>query len=221
MIYLTDARQQDHFEQLFLTTEKWFEAKGYPIPKLKHVWWGTILGSDNKPIKTKSGESIKLQALIDEACERALKVVVEKNPDLSETEQATIAQAVGIGALKYADLSSNRTQDYVFDWDRMLSFEGNTAPYLLYVVARINSIFRKAGFDPKVESFSGSHIIETEQEQLLARKLIQFPISLEQSLSDLRPHFLSTYLYELAGTYNVFYNHEKVIHEDPLYNRGA
>ena len=120
MIYLTDARQQDHFEQLFLTTEKWFEAKGYPIPKLKHVWWGTILGSDNKPIKTKSGESIKLQALIDEACERALKVVVEKNPDLSETEQATIAQAVGIGA-KYADLSSNRTQDYVFDWDRMLS----------------------------------------------------------------------------------------------------
>ena len=215
VIYLTDARQQDHFEQLFLTTEKWFEAKGYPIPKLKHVWWGTILGLDNKPIKTKSGESIKLQALIDEACERALKVVVEKNPDLSEAEQARIAQAVGIGALKYADLSSNRTQDYVFDWDRMLSFEGNTAPYLLYVVARINSIFRKAGFDPKVESFSGSHIIETEQERLLARKLIQFPISLEQSLSDLRPHFLATYLYELAGTYNVFYSHEKVIHEDP------
>lgn len=215
IIYLTDARQQDHFEQLFLTTEKWFEAKGYPIPKLKHVWWGTILGSDNKPIKTKSGESIKLQALIDEARERALKVVVEKNPDLSETEQLAIAQAVGIGALKYADLSSNRTQDYVFDWDRMLSFDGNTAPYLLYVVARINSIFRKTDFDPKAEKFSGSHIIETEHERRLARKLIQFPVSLEQSLSDLRPHFLSTYLYELAGTYNVFYNHEKVIHDDP------
>lgn len=215
VIYLTDARQQDHFEQLFLTTEQWFQAKDYPIPTLKHVWWGTILGSDNKPIKTKSGQSIKLQALIDEACERALKVVVQKNPDLSETEQATIAQAVGIGALKYADLSSNRTQDYVFDWDRMLSFEGNTAPYLLYVVARINSIFRKIGFDPKAENFSVSHTLETEQEQLLARKLIQFPVSLEQSLSDLRPHFLSTYLYELAGTYNSFYNHEKVINDDP------
>lgn len=214
VIYLTDARQQDHFEQLFLTTEKWFNAQGYPMPKLKHVWWGTILGSDNKPIKTKSGESIKLQALIDEACERALKVVEKKNPDLSKTEQVTIAKAVGIGALKYADLSSNRTQDYVFDWDRMLSFEGNTAPYLLYVVARINSIFRKTGFDSKANNFPISHKIETEHEQLLARKLLQFPVSLEQSLADLRPHFLSTYLYELAGTYNVFYNHEKVIHED-------
>ena len=100
MIYLTDSRQQDHFEQLFLTTKKWFQRKDYPLPKLKHVWWGTILGSDNKPIKTKSGESIKLQSLIDEAIERALKVVEEKNPELPLEEQNNIAKAVGIGALK-------------------------------------------------------------------------------------------------------------------------
>ena len=135
VIYLTDARQQDHFEQLFLTAKKWFKAKQYSLPELKHIYWGTIVGSDNKPIKTKSGESIKLQSLLDESVDRALKTVSQKNPDLAEYEQIKIAQAVGIGALKYADLSSNRTQDYMFNWDRMLSLEGNTAPYLLYVIA--------------------------------------------------------------------------------------
>ena len=214
VIYLTDSRQQDHFQQLFLTTNKWFTQKGYSIPELKHVWWGTILGSDNKPFKTKSGETIKLQALIDEAVERAYSVVSQKNPNLEEKEKQNIAQAVGIGALKYADLSSNRTQDYVFDWDRMLSFEGNTAPYLLYVIARINSIFKKAHRPKQSIHTNTSFSIETEHEQTLARKFIQFPIALEQALSDLRPHFLCTYLFELAGTFNSFYNHEKVIHED-------
>ena len=211
VIYLTDSRQQDHFEQLFLTTKKWFQKKDYPLPKLKHVWWGTILGSDNKPIKTKSGESVKLQSLINEAIERAQKVVSEKNPNLPLDEQNTIAKAVGIGALKYADLSSNRTQDYVFDWDRMLSFDGNTAPYLLYVIARINSIFKKAEMslsDPSMEDYFE---IESTYEIQLARKLIQFPTTLNQTLSDLRPHFLSTYLFELAGAFNTFYNNEKVI----------
>ena len=214
VIYLTDSRQQDHFQQLFLTTNKWFTQKGYSVPELKHVWWGTILGSDNKPFKTKSGETIKLQALIDEAVERAYSVVSQKNPNLEEKEKQKIAQAVGIGALKYADLSSNRTQDYVFDWDRMLSFEGNTAPYLLYVIARINSIFKKSHRPKQSIHTNTSFSIETEHEQTLARKFIQFPIALEQSLSDLRPHFLCTYLFELAGTFNSFYNHEKVIHED-------
>ena len=214
VIYLTDSRQQDHFEQLFLTTKKWFQKKDYSLPKLKHVWWGTILGSDNKPIKTKSGESIKLQSLIDEAIERALKVVCEKNPELTLDEQNTIANAVGIGALKYADLSSNRTQDYVFDWDRMLSFDGNTAPYLLYVIARINSIFKKANIDPSHSSLSDYFEAESPYEIQLARKLIQFPITLTQTLSDLRPHFLSTYLFELAGVFNTFYNNDKVIDPD-------
>ena len=214
VVYLTDSRQQDHFEQLFLTTKKWFQQKDYPLPKLKHVWWGTILGSDNKPIKTKSGESIKLQSLIDEAIERARIVVNEKNPELSLEEQNNIAIAVGIGALKYADLSSNRTQDYVFDWDRMLSFEGNTAPYLLYVIARINSIFRKAGIDLSDSSLSHRFDVSTNYEIQLARKLIQFSLTLNQTLSDLRPHFLSTYLFELAGVFNTFYNNDKVIDSD-------
>ena len=216
VIYLTDSRQQDHFEQLFLTTKKWFQRKNYPLPKLKHVWWGTILGSDNKPIKTKSGESIKLQSLIDEAIERALKIVKEKNSELPLEEQSKIAKAVGVGALKYADLSSNRTQDYLFDWDRMLSLDGNTAPYLLYVIARINSIFRKAEVslsDPSLENYFA---VESDYEIQLARKLIQFSITLNQTLSDLRPHFLSTYLFELAGAFNTFYNNERVINPDSL-----
>lgn len=214
VIYLTDARQQDHFQQLFLTTQKWFTAKNYPLPQMAHVWWGTILGENKKPFKTKSGESIKLQELLDEARERAFVVVSEKNPDLPEDERRVIADAVGIGALKYADLSSNRTQDYIFNWDRMLSFEGNTAPYLLYAVARINSIFRKAECDPDAE-ITGASPIETETELALARKLMGFANALELTLNDLRPHFLCTYLYELASAYSSFNSADRVLIDDP------
>ncbi|NBB79849.1 MAG: arginine--tRNA ligase, partial [Verrucomicrobia bacterium] len=213
VIYLTDARQQDHFQQLFLTTEKWFKAKGYPLPELRHVFWGTILGPDKKPFKTKSGDSVKLQALLDEARNRAFDVVTEKNPDLSVKERREIAEAVGIGAVKYADLSSNRTQDYVFSWERLLSFEGNTAPYLLYAVARINSIFRKAGLTPE-EPIGGASPPETEAELALARKLMGFVTALELTLNDLRPHFLCTYLYELTSAYSAFYNADRVMVDD-------
>ncbi len=213
IIYLTDARQQDHFQQLFLTTEKWFKAKGYPLPEMSHVFWGTILGADKKPFKTKSGESIKLQELLDEARSRAFDVVTGKNPDLPEAERHEIADSVGIGAIKYADLSSNRTQDYVFSWERLLSFEGNTAPYLLYAVARINSIFRKVGVDPEAP-IEGASQLETEAEMTLARQLMGFVTALELTINDLRPHFLCTYLYELAGAYSSFYNADKVMVED-------
>ncbi|MFT4902022.1 MAG: arginyl-tRNA synthetase [Lentimonas sp.] len=213
IVYLTDARQQDHFQQLFLTTQKWFAAKGYPLPQMSHVWWGTILGADKKPFKTKAGESIKLQELLDEARRRALEVVTAKNPDLAESERIEIAESVGIGAVKYADLSSNRTQDYIFSWDRLLSFEGNTAPYLLYAVARINSIFRKLGVNPDAP-IQGASQIETETEIALARKLMGFVTALELTLNDLRPHFLCTYLYELAGAYSSFYNADKVMVEN-------
>ncbi|MEC8190162.1 MAG: arginine--tRNA ligase, partial [Verrucomicrobiota bacterium] len=213
VIYLTDARQQDHFQQLFLTTNKWFEAKGYTIPEMKHVFWGSILGADKKPLKTKSGESMKLQELLDEARARAYEVVTKKNPDFSKAERKIISDSVGIGAVKYADLSSNRTQDYVFSWERLLSFEGNTAPYLLYAVARINSIFRKANIT-KSEQLVGASPIETEAELTLARKLIGFITALELTINDLRPHFLCTYLYELAGTYSSFYNTDKVMVSD-------
>jgi len=213
LVYLTDARQQDHFQQLFLTVEKWFKAKGYPIPEMRHVWWGTILGPDKKPFKTKSGETVKLQALLDEARERAFAVVSEKNPELDGAERSAIAEAVGIGALKYADLSSNRTQDYLFDWDRMLAFEGNTAPYLLYAVARINSIFRKAETDPEA-AIEGASPLQTETELALARKLLGFVNALELTLNDLRPHFLCTYLFELASTYSSFNNADRVLVEE-------
>jgi arginyl-tRNA synthetase len=213
IIYLTDARQQDHFQQLFLTTEKWFKAKGYKLPEMSHVFWGTILGADKKPFKTKSGESIKLQELLDEARSRAFDVVTEKNPDLPEDERRVIAESVGVGAMKYADLSSNRTQDYVFSWDRLLSFEGNTAPYLLYAVARINSIFRKVGVDPEAP-IEGASQLGTETEIALARKLMGFVTALELTLNDLRPHFLCTYLYELTSTYSTFYNADKVMVDD-------
>ncbi len=214
IIYLTDARQKDHFEQLFLTANKWIQAKNYPKPNFKHVWWGTILGSTNKPIKTKSGGSIKLQSIIDEAIIRAKEVVSQKNPQLSENEKDSIAKAIGIGAIKYADLSSNRTLDYVFEWDRMLSFEGNTAPYLLYVFARINSIFKKSNLNKTIQDFSKLSELETKHERLLVRKLIQFSFALEQSLSDLRPHFLCTYLFELSGIFNTYYSNDKIIHEN-------
>ena len=213
IIYLTDARQQDHFQQLFLTTEKWFRAKGYKQPKLSHVYWGTILGSDKKPLKTKSGESVKLQELLDEARNKAMAIATEKNPELSNAEKHEIAESVGIGALKYADLSSNRTQDYVFSWDRLLSFEGNTAPYLLYAVARINSIFRKVDIDPD-KPITNASPLETEAEMTLARKLIGFVTALELALNDLRPHFLCTYLYELACVYSSFYTVDKVMVDD-------
>ena len=211
IIYLTDARQQDHFQQLFLTTKKWFLKKSYSLPELKHIWWGTILGSDNKPLKTKSGNSLKLQDLIDEAIQRANKILLKKSPNLDNKEKAAIAKAVGIGAIKYADLSSNRTQDYVFDWERMLSFEGNTAPYLLYAYARINSILKKVDLE-KPDSLDYSYTLN-EDELILAKKLIQFPTAFNQSLKDLRPHFLCTYLYELSGVFNAFYSKNKVIHE--------
>jgi len=216
IVYVTDGRQQDHFEQLFLTATKWFDAKGYDLPRLKHVWFGTILGEDGKAIKTRSGEPILLGALLEEAIERAYTIVTEKNADLPEEERRNIAEVVGIGAVRYADLSQNRTQDYVFAWERLLAFEGNTAPYLLYAAARIHSIFRKAELEPhRKRDEEAASAPETEQELSLARKLMVFPVVMDIAISDLRPHHLCTYLYELAGEFSSFYSANKVIVDDP------
>ena len=215
IVYVTDGRQQDHFQQLFLTVQKWFAKKDYPLPRLRHVWFGTILGEDGKAIKTKSGDPVKLKALLQEAIDRAEKVVTQKNPDLPAEERAQIAESVGIGAVRYADLSQNRTGDYVFSWDKLLAFEGNTAPYLLYAGARIHSILRKAGVDNADNACeAGATPFETPEEIALARKLIAFPSLLDSTIEDLRPHLLCTYLYELAGQFSVFYNTNKVLTED-------
>ncbi len=216
IIVITDSRQSDHFEQLHLTTQKWFKTTNRELPHFHHVTFGTILGEDGKAIKTRSGDSIRLKELLAEAEERAHNIVNEKSPDLPPKEATEIASAVGIGALIYADLSQNRTGDYVFAWDKLLSLEGNTAPYLLYAAARIHSIFRKAGIDSGSLPLEEINELETPEEQNLARKLITFVSSLNQTATSLRPHFLCTYLYELAGVFSSFYNNNKVLVDDEV-----
>lgn len=214
IIYVTDGRQQDHFQLLFLTVGKWFPAFKREIPKLDHVWFGTVLGEDGKAIKTRSGESIKLKQLIDEGISRALEVVKVKNPDLTEEEQKEVARVVGISAIKYADLSQNRTNDYAFSWDKMLNFDGNTAPYLLYGVARIYAIFRKMNRDPKAPvNTDKMELFSSPEELALARKLIAFPGIIDQVLEDLRPHFLCKYLFDLTSSFSSFYNVNRIVGE--------
>jgi arginyl-tRNA synthetase len=214
IVILTDARQSDHFEQLWLTTQKWFGKTQRRLPRFEHVSFGSILGEDGKAIKTRSGDPIRLKALLAEAEDRALTLVNEKSPELSEAERKDIAAAVGIGAVRYADLSQNRSSDYVFAWEKILSLEGNTAPYLLYAVARIHSIFRKQGIEGTADTlFANATPPETETELALARKLVGFASTLELTTQQLRPHFLCTYLYELAGAYSAFYAVDKVLVE--------
>ncbi|WP_414663311.1 arginine--tRNA ligase [Horticoccus sp. 23ND18S-11] len=216
IVVVTDFRQADHFEQLFLTVRKWFAAKKYRVPELHHVTFGAVTGEDGKALKTRSGDVIKLKALLDEAVERALAIVSEKNPDLPEAERSEIARIVGIGAVQYADLSQNRSSNYVFSWDKMLALDGNTAPYLLYAVARIHSIFRKAGVAPDDRATESAVApLETPAELALARKLTKFPDAIRIASETLRPHYLSLYLFELAGDYSFFNNSDKVLVDDP------
>ena len=216
IVVVTDFRQADHFEQLFLTVKKWFAARGYRVPELHHVTFGAVTGDDGKALKTRSGDVIRLKALLDEAVERAYAIVSEKNADLPEAERREIAQIVGVGAVQYADLSQNRSSNYVFSWDKMLALDGNTAPYLLYAVARIHSIFRRAGVtpgDPAAEAAATAP--ETPAEIALARKLTKFPDAIRIATETLRPHYLGLYLYELAGDYSSFNNADKVLVDDP------
>lgn len=199
IIYVTDGRQQLHFQQLFAIHRRWQpDVKS----RLEHVWFGSILGPDRKPFKTRSGEVVRLAALLDEAEERAFAVVTEKNPDLEEASRREIARIVGLGALKYADLSNNRQSDYIFDWDKMLALQGNTAPYLLYAYTRVRSIFRKG----EIDDISGARIkLAAPEELALAKHLLNFGACLELVAAEYRPNFLCTYLYELAGHYARFY----------------
>jgi arginyl-tRNA synthetase len=214
VVYVTDGRQQDHFQQLFLTGAKWFKASGRKLPRLRHVWFGTILGEDGKAIKTKSGDPVRLQELIDEATTRAFDAVTAKNAELPEAERQLIAKTIGVAALRYADLSSNRTMDYTFSWEKLLAFEGNTAPYLLYAVVRVRSIFRKTGLAVG-QGEEGASDPETPAEVALARKLLAFTAALDLALEELRPHHLCTYLHELASAYGTFYAADSVLVDDP------
>jgi len=201
IMYFIDARQSLHMQQVFTVARK----AGYVdnTVSLEHLAFGTMMGADGKPFKTRTGGTVKLAELLDEAIERATGVVREKNTELGDDEIATIARKVGIGAVKYADLSKTRTNDYLFNWDTMLSFEGNTAPYLQYAFTRVQSIFRKAGINPS--ELTGDIIIGSPQEKVLAIRLLQFSETLDQVAREALPHLLCTYLYDIASLYMSFY----------------
>ncbi len=214
IVYVTDNRQRDHFEQLFLTLEKWFQAEHWKLPALYHVYFGTVLDANGKAIKTREGKPIQLQALLDEAVRRAYDLICEKSPDLTETEKQHVAEVVGVGSIKYADLSQERTGNYRFEWNKMINFDGNTAPYLLYAIARIHAILRKVSQDthdlnPNV--FENFQHFSTETERVLGHKLLAFPMALNLALKELKPHWLCRYLFELAGVFSSFYNADKVM----------
>ncbi|WP_428820470.1 arginine--tRNA ligase [Microbulbifer sp. MCCC 1A16149] len=209
IVIVVDARQSLHLKQAFTTARK----AGF-LPEtvsLEHCAFGTMMGEDGKPFKTRTGGTVKLAALLDEAVERATALVAQKNPDLSQEERELIGRVVGIGAVKYADLSKTRTNDYVFNWDSMLAFEGNTAPYLQYAYTRVRSIFRRAGVNPS--DLKGDIILGTDAERALAIKLNQFGEVLDQVAKDTFPHVLCTYLYELASAYMGFYEACPVLKE--------
>ena len=218
IIYVTDGRQQLHFQQVFAAFQKWQLASGnrrLAIPHLAHVWFGSILGEDGKPFKTRSGETVKLADLLDEAEERAFKVVSEKNPELSELERREVARVVGIGAVKYADLLPNRQSDYVFNWDKMLALNGNTAPYLQYAYARIRSIFRKGEVQHSTFNIRHSTLNLSVPEEIgLARQLLNFGLVLEAAALEYRPNFICNYLYDLAGLFARFYESCPVLKAD-------
>ncbi|WP_038319932.1 arginine--tRNA ligase [Kingella kingae] len=199
LMYVVDTRQDLHFKQLFSASRKagWLPEN----VSAEFIGFGTMMGKDGKPFKTRSGDTVKLVDLLDEAVERATALVREKNADLSAEEVAQIGEVVGIGAVKYADLSKNRTSDYVFDWDNMLSFEGNTAPYLQYAYTRVQSVFKKAG------EWNVQAALKLEQplEQQLAVELLKFEDVVASVAETSYPHYLAAYLYQLATLFSRFY----------------
>ena len=195
--YVVGAPQILHFKQIFEIARR----EGYTA-ELRHITFGSVLGEDRKLMKTRSGENVPLRELLEEACKRARKIIEEKNPQLSDDEKSDIAQKIGIGAVKYADLSQYRMTDYVFSWDKMLSLQGNTAPYLQNAYVRIRSIFRKAGESaPRIDEL----VLADSAEINLAKRLCQFAENVPQVLNDFRPNILANYLFEAANTFHTFY----------------
>lgn len=211
IIYVVDARQKQHFSMLFAAAEKtgWAKKK----INFEHVSYGAVLGEDHRPLKTRSGEFIKLNDLLIEAEKRAADVILQKHPDLSADELAKIAKIVGIGALKYADLRGDKVKDYVFSWEKMLAFDGNTGPYLQNAYVRIYSIFRKGNIDVAIIEKSALKII-TPIEHTLAVKLSAFPDVVLSIAQNLNLHVLCDYLYDLAATFHKFYENCPVLTDE-------
>jgi arginyl-tRNA synthetase len=204
---VTGAPQQLHFRQIFEIARR----EGYKAD-FRHITHGSILGEDRKLMKTRSGENVALNDLLAEAVTRSRAIIEQKNPELSETERADVAKIIGIGAIKYADLSQYRMTDYVFSWDRMLAFQGNTAPYLQNAYVRIRSIFRKA---EQIESAAGEIVLQEPAEISLGKRLCQFAEIVPAVLFDFRPNVLANYLFELANSFHAFYEACPVLKAEP------
>lgn len=203
VLYYIDSRQHQHLMQAWTIVRK----AGY-IPEsmtLEHHMFGMMLGKDGKPFKTRAGGTISLSDLLDEAVERAEKLIREKNSDMPEDELKQLAEVVGIGAVKYADLSKSRTTDYIFDWDNMLAFEGNTAPYMQYAYTRVASVFKRADID--ADSLTQPIILTDDRERQLAARLLQFEETITAVAREGLPHMMCSYLYDLAGLFSGFYEH--------------
>jgi arginyl-tRNA synthetase len=209
ILYVVDHRQSQHFDQLFATAQKW----GYDGVELQHVSFGTVLGDDGKPFKTRSGSSVGLTGLLDEAVERAYAIVADRPEEmLSADERSIVAERVGIGAIKYADLAHNRTSDYKFSYDKMLAMQGNTAAYMQYSYARVSSIFDKGGVDiGKLRASGASISLDHPAERALGLAILQFSEALDRVVVDYRPNLLTDYLYDLAGKYSVFFENCPVL----------
>ena len=204
--YVVGAPQTLHFRQIFEIARR----EGYKAD-FRHIPFGNVLGEDRKLMKTRSGENVPLRQLLEEACIRARKIVEEKNPGLTDAEKIDIARTIGIGAVKYADLSQYRMTDYIFSWDKMLALQGNTAPYLQNAYVRVRSIFRKAGESaPKIDKF----VLNESAEITLAKRLCQFAEIVPQVLNDFRPNILANYLFELADGFHAFYEACPVLRSD-------
>ncbi|MEB8291518.1 arginine--tRNA ligase [Klebsiella michiganensis] len=218
VLYYIDSRQHQHLMQAWTIVRK----AGYvpdSVP-LEHHMFGMMLGKDGKPFKTRAGGTVKLADLLDEALERARRLVAEKNPDMPADELEKLANAVGIGAVKYADLSKNRTTDYIFDWDNMLAFEGNTAPYMQYAYTRVLSVFRKADIDESALA-AAPVVITEEREAQLAARLLQFEETLTVVAREGTPHVMCSYLYDLAGLFSGFYEHCPILNAESEETRNS
>ncbi len=200
IVIFTDARQALHFKQVELVARKAGLLRD--ATRYEHCPFGTMMGEDGKPFKTRTGGTVKLAELLEEAVVRARAVVAQKSTELTDSEMDEVARKVGIGAVKFADLSKNRTSDYIFSWDAMLSFEGATAPYLQYAYTRVRSLLRKAGVDDNLQA---PLVLEAALEKQLALKVLQFEETLQQVMKDAQPNLLCNYLYELASLYMSFY----------------
>jgi arginyl-tRNA synthetase len=215
ILYVVDARQSEHFRLLFETARRW----GYSTIDFEHVSFGTVLGEDRRPFKTRSGDTVGLESLLDEAVARAREIVdanddAKESPELDEAARADVAEAVGIGGIKYADLRHNRESDYVFSWEKMLAKTGDTATYIQYSYARISGIFRKGNVQPAVLRERGARVRFTHPaERALGLQLLRFAETLEAAAAECRPNILTQYLFETANSFSTFYENCPVLPE--------